>query len=78
MTEVYTYQFGHQDSCLVLVCTLRPLGPETVVVLQVRGGRGRGGGEEEEKRGKREEKGGRGEKQRERCQGALYRYSGIS
>ena len=64
--EVYTYQFGHQDSCLVLVCTLRPLGPETVVVLQVREGRGergrrRGREEREERRERRE----RGETERE-------------
>ena len=65
--ELCTYQLWHQDSCLVLVCTLWPLGPEAVVVLCVRGegegegkgergGGGEGGGrrreEEEEKRGR--------------------------
>ena len=65
--ELCTYQLWHQDSCLVLVCTLWPLGPEAVVVLCVREGGGRGGEEEEEKRGRERE-----------VSRALHRYSEVS
>ena len=68
--ELCTYQLWHQDSCLVLVCTLWPLGPEAVVVLCVRGeGKGEGGGEERGRKEGGKERGrgrGRGEMQRGR------------
>ena len=63
--ELCTYQLWHQDSCLVLVCTLWPLGPEAVVVLCVREGGGRGG-EGEREGGDAERKRKRREKERER------------
>ena len=79
--ELCTYQLWHQDSCLVLVCTLWPLGPEAVVVLCVRGegeGKGeRGGGGEGEGRRREEEeeeKRGRGRE----VSRALHRYSEVS